>query len=320
MSANSTLIYKADLALSDLVADGGLLNDEQTSAFIRALLAPPTILRACRVVPMGGPTRQINKIGFGSRILHKATSNSALSEGNRSKPTTDQVKLSAQEVIAEVRLPYDVVEDNIERGELNLGGPNVGPQMVMGGLKDTLVNMIAERAALDLEELALLGDTMSGDPYLAMLDGWLAQCSSNVVDHEGAVVGRGLFKKGLQAMPDQYLRNRAAMRHYLSHDNETEYRDSIASRETAAGDAVVNQDVPVYAFGVPVEPVSMMPGDKGLFTYPQNLIYGIQRRITMEVDKDISARVFIIVVTARVDFKIEEETAVVLYDNIGTGE
>lgn len=124
------------------------------------------------------------------------------------------------------------------------------------------------------------------------------------------------MKNGMKGMPDQYLRNRVAMRHYLSQDNETEYRETVAQRETAAGDSVVNQNVPVYAYGVPVEPVSLMPGTSGLFCHPNNLIWGIQRKISIEVAKDISARVFIIVLTIRTAFQIEEEEAVVKYENI----
>ena len=38
----------------------------------------------------------------------------------------------------------------------------------------------------------------------------------------------------------------------------------------------------------------------------------------MEFDKDISARVYIIVLTARIAFQIEEVNAIVGYENIAT--
>lgn len=321
MSTNQAIIQKADMALSDL-ASGGLLEEEQANSFIRKLLVQPTLLRQARTVVMGGPVRQINKIGFGSRILMPATSGVALDEdtsptNRRSKVTTSQIKLTTNEVIAEVRLPYDVIEDNIEGGNNNFAGPNASHKPMQGGLKDTIVTLMAERAALDLEELALLGDTGSGDAYLALVDGFLAQITSNVVNAAASPIDRTILRNGMKAMPDQYLRNRLAMRHFLSQDNETDYRETVAARETAAGDAVVNGNVPVYAYGVPVEAVSLMPGAQGIFTTPQNLIFGIQRKISIEVDKDITSRVFIIVLTARIDFKIEEEEAAVLYTNIG---
>jgi hypothetical protein len=38
--------------------------------------------------------------------------------------------------------------------------------------------------------------------------------------------------------------------------------------------------------------------------------------VSMEYDKDITARVYIIVLTARIDFQVEESDAIVEYENI----
>jgi hypothetical protein len=107
------------------------------------------------------------------------------------------------------------------------------------------------------------------------------------------------------------------MRHFVSVDNEIAYRDSLANRETALGDAQIQGFSPVFGFGVPVEPASLMPAANGLTTNPLNCIFGIQRDIWIETDKDISSRVYIIVLTMRTDFKYEEEEAVVKYTNMG---
>ncbi len=313
---NQELLKKADWAVADLAADGGLLNPEQANQFIRKLLIQPTILRQSRSVTMASPQRNINKIQFATRILHPGVSGQALIEADRSKPTTEQIQLNTKEVIAEVRLPYDVIEDNIERGNIGTHRESGQPE-TNGGIKDTIMTLIAERAALDLEELALLGDLGSGDPYLALLDGFLVQSVTNIVDHGAATIDKSLFKNGLKAMPDQYLRNRSAMKHWVSVDNEIEYRDTLASRETSLGDSQIQATGPVFGFGVPVEAASLMPGDEGLLTNPLNLIFGVQRQIHIETDKIIAERVYQIVLTLRVDFLIEEEEAVVKYINIG---
>jgi hypothetical protein len=52
-------------------------------------------------------------------------------------------------------------------------------------------------------------------------------------------------------------------------------------------------------------------------THPLNLIFGVQRQIHIESDKDIQAREYIIVLTARVDLQVEEELAGVKYINLG---
>lgn len=316
MTTNAEILRKADMALADL-ASGGLLNPEQSNTFIRKLITPASLLRQVRLVTMSAPTRNINKIQFASRILKPAVSATALSSGDRSKPTTSQVQLATKEVIAEVRLPYDVIEDNIEGG--NLGQhQDAGGSALSGRFRDTIVTLIAERVALDLEELAILGDTGSGDAYLALNDGYIKEIETNgaTTDVGGVPIDKPAFKQALKDMPDQYLRSRPDLRFFISVDNEIEYRDALSRRGTGLGDAHTTANLPVPAYGTPVEGVSLMPEAKGIFTNPKNLIFGIQRQIMMEFDKIIAERVYQIVVTARVDFQVEEAEAGIVLQNI----
>ena len=218
-------------------------------------------------------------------------------------------------MIAEVRLPYEVIEDNIERGNIGLSRDGGGASS--GGIVSTIMDLIAERAALDMEELAILGDTGSADPFLALTDGYLKRFTSNIVDAGGAAISRTIMKNGSKTMPTQYRRNRAQMRHYLSTENEIEYRDTLANRETSVGDAMHQSLAPVYAAGTQVEGVGLMPSEQGMLTHPLNLIFGIQRQIHLESDKDIRAREYIMVLTARIDMQVEEELAGVKYVNLG---
>lgn len=308
---NQDLIRKADLALADL-ATAGRLNDEQTDRFIRKLMDTPTILQACRTVTMNAPQRKINKIGFGTRMLRKGVQGTALTEAQRYKPSLEQILVNTDEVIAEINLPYDVLEDNIERA-----GTDVALQASPGGLHQTIVDMMAERAAVDLEELGLMGDSTSSDEYLAMTDGWLKRANVNIVDAAGATISKDILKAGVKAMPDKYLRNRQALVQMLSVDNETELRDTFAARQTALGDAMLQGNTQLFMHGSQVRGASAMPTSRGLFTDPLNLIFGIWRNIQIEYDKDIRTRSFVIVLTARVGFQIEEAEAAVQYTNIG---
>ena len=313
MTSNAELIKKAHLTVADLEANGGKLNPEQSNAFIQKLIEQPTILNVARTVRMTAPQRLIEKIGFGTRIMHAATSGTALNAGDRAVPTTEKLQLSTKEVIAEVNLPYDVIEDNIERGNIGTGsdGSDTG-----GGIVDTIMNLIAQRAAADLEELALLGDTGSGDTYLAQLDGYIKQANVNVVDWQNGLIDRALFKKGVQTIEPKYLRNRASMRHYVSVRNEIEYRDTLADRQTGLGDAQFQGTGRVFANGIPLVTAELMPETNALTTNPQNLIWGVQRDMHFEVDKDIRQRLWILVLTLRIDFLIEEAEAIIKYENI----
>jgi HK97 family phage major capsid protein len=296
---NQQLIEKADLALSDLSA-GGLLTTEQENAFFRKLIIWPTILQDARVVRMGAPKREVNKIGFGSRVLHKATATTAPTSGQRSKPDLSRVTLDTVEFIAEVDLPYTALEDNIE-----------GQSMA-----DTIMELLTQRVATDIEEIILLGDVGSGDPDLAALDGILKQSTSNIVNAGSSSVSSTHFRNIVRTMPDQYLRNRNALRHYVSMDVETDLRDRLGQRATQVGDTMLTGLNQIYLFGIPVTPAPMMPNANTLTTDPKNIIVGFHREVMVEVDKDIRQRQWIIVLTLRMDVKLEEEPALVKGTNL----
>lgn len=294
--SHKEIVDKADIAVSNLSTDGGYLNPIQANTFIRMLIEQPTLLNDIRVVPMNAPTMEINKIGFTSRIMKAApASGTALTANDRSKPTTDQVTLTTKETIAEVHIPYDVIEDNIERGRL----------------EDTMMQLITERASIDIEELIILGNTGSSDAYLAKLNGVLIQTSSHVVDYSAtpAAITKTVFLAGIKTMPNKYMRNQAAMRFYVSPSTKYEWLDSIADRATPLGDQsnVTMAERPPY--GIPIKSAAYMPNNNYILTYPKNLILGVQRRIMIETDRDIRARVLIVVLTMRLDFVYEEEDA-----------
>lgn len=307
---NQSLVQKADMTLSDL-ATAGQLNPEQSDKFIRTLIESAPLLARVRTVQMKSNQMNIDKIGFGSRIMRPAISGTALSSGDRVKPDLSQVVLTTHEAMATVYLPYDVLEDNIEGGNIA-----VPLQTGAGGLHDTIVTMLGQRASLDLEEWGILGDTSSSDGYLAQSDGWLKMMSANVVNNGSIGFTKDTVKSAVRATPPKYLQNRANMLHFVSVNNETELRDQHGSRQTPMGDANIQGNLPLYVFGSQITGVPNMPEEQGLYTNPNNLIFGIQRNISIEYDKDIEARKFIIVLTVRVAFQIEETNAGVHYTNL----
>jgi len=308
-NAEILAVQKADTALADLSggSNGGLLNTEQSNIFFRKIIDQPTIVNEARTVSMSSPKREINKVGFGTRILRTGFESARdprnLVVADRAKPTTGKVTLDTKEFLAEVRLPYEVLEDNVERQNFS----------------DTVMELIAERVALDIEELVLLGDTNTvGDVYLASLDGVLKNVATNgaTVNANGASISKTLFRDSNKAMPDRFLRQKQSMRFYTSVDNETQYRDTLADRQTGLGDSLITGMAPVYAFGTPVAPVALMPSDQILFLDPKNILVGFHREVMVETDKIIQERVYLIVVTLRMDVKIEESEATVLVQNV----
>lgn len=286
------LLKKADMILADL-SNAGRLNPEHSDRFIRVLMEQPTIIKAARTIPMSGPETKINKIGFGSRILRPGVENTALAEADRSKPETFQIVLQTQEVIAEVRIPYASLEDNIEKDNL----------------QNTILDMIAARAALDFEELTVLGDTASADPYLAMFDGFLKRFTSNVYDASTTHNTAPTYTGALKLLAPRFRRNLNLLGLYVSPNTTLGYRELVATRQTILGDAVLVGSAPIGVAGLVMNDVSMMPNEQGLLVNPKNLIIGIQRDFQIESQRFIRERQIVIVLTARFAMGVETEEA-----------
>ncbi|MFZ5786918.1 MAG: phage major capsid protein [Acidobacteriota bacterium] len=131
--SNRTILEKADLALADLTAGGGLLKPAQAQKFMRLLIKESVLMKLATVVPMASPKQQISKIKFSSRILRPGQEATALGATERVKPDLSQIELDAKLFKAEVRLSDEVLEDSIERGELRRRSRTDPEQFRMGG-------------------------------------------------------------------------------------------------------------------------------------------------------------------------------------------
>lgn len=309
------VIKRTDLAIEQLTTNGGVLLPEQANKFIRKVIDQPTILQRIRVQPMNGPEMNINKVGFGERIFRAAPSGTApyaqddgshnryLAAADRARPVTEQIKLKTKEVMCEIHIPYDVLEDNIEKEDF----------------EQTILALAAEQGALDFEELILRGDTAlaATDPYLGLVDGILKRANAHIVDGTDIPVDAELWNEVKKAMPTKYRRNLKSMNYFVEHDVESDYRLKISKRGTGLGDAMTTTDGPLPVFGMGMLPAVMLHEGTGLLANPQNFIFGVQRQVTLERDRDIRGRMVVLVMTARVDVQIEEKDAVVKIENIG---
>ena len=305
---NRTILQKADLALADLTAGGGILKPAQAQKFMRLLIKDSPLMRLATVVPMQSPKQQLSKIKFGSRVLRPGAEATALPLADRARPDLSQVELDAKLFKAEVRLSDEVLEDSIERGEL----------------RQTIMEMMAEAISRDMEEVLINGDTLSADPFLAVMDGALKQATSNVVDAGGAAISKNLLRDMLKTIPSEHLRDKKAMRFMTSVDADLDYRNTLAERATAVGDRLLEGDTPVLYSGVPLQPIPLFPENLGagsdqtviLLCNPKNIHVGIWRNIRIESARDISEGTLKIVATLRFDVKYAEEPGVAKAINV----
>lgn len=307
-TSNRTLLEKADLAIADLTAGGGILLPAQSQKFMRLLIKQSVLMQMATVVPMPAPKYQVSKIKFGSRILRPGKEGVALALNERARPDVSFLELDAQLFKAEVHLSDEVLEDNIERGEL----------------RQTILEMIAEAAGRDMEEIVINGDKTSADPFLAVLDGVVKQSTSHVVDAAGGPLTKNILRDLLKSLPNEYLRDKKAMSYLTSVDADLEYRNGLAERATVGGDKFLEDDTPVLYSGVPVVPVPLFPDNLGagnsqtvaLLCNPKNVHVGIWRQIRLETFRDVSAGVLRIVATLRFDVKYADENGTAKAVNI----
>ncbi len=305
---NRSILEKADLALANLISDGGYLQPAQAAKFMRILIKQSKLMGMSTVVPMKSPKQLIEKIRFANRVLQAGTEGQALAEAERSKPDFSKVELDAKLFKAEARMTNETLEDSIERGEL----------------RQTIMQILADAISRDMEDIMLNSDTASATPVYAQFDGLLKAATSNVVDATDTKLNKTLFRDMLKAMPSEFLRNKAAMRFLTSTDAEIDYRDTLADRVGQLGDKFLEQEAAVAYSGVPVLDLQLMPENVGtgnhctnvLFTDPKNVNVGVWRQIRIETDKLVREGVLLIVATLRFDVKYAHEPAVVKANNV----
>lgn len=302
MNENRDIIQKADFLLANL-APGGLLQPAQADRFIRLAIDASRLLQLMTRVTMKSPKEDREKIRYGSRALRKGTEAAALSLADRAVPETSKVQLDAELVKAETRISFEAMEDSIEQGNF----------------EDTIRDTLAERISLDLEDLAVNGDTALGTGLLSTLDGFRKQATTNVVNAGGATLARPVLKDTLKTMPSEFRRDKRALRYATADEAVIDYQESIGDRATALGDDQVQAMEARPFMGVELVDVPVFPTNLGggtnetemLLTDPGNMLFGVWRNIRMDTDKDVSAGVMIIVMSARVDFKFAHEPAAV---------
>lgn len=298
MNPNQDLLARVQSALK-AITTGDLgsskLVPTKQRMFVRTVSKATRVLDEARRIDMTSHTHDIDRVGFASRILMPATED--VEPEGESKPDFDTNTLESKEVIGVAGITDSTLEDNIERENF----------------EDTLIQLIANRVGIDLEELFLNGDRDSTDPYLRITDGWLKK-SANLIqetDFDPTNV-EDMFNKMIHAVPKKYLRNRSEWKFYVHWDIEDAYRDVLRERGTGLGDTAQTTANTLAFKGIQVLDNSNMPKGTALLVPPSNLVYGIYRDIRIEPDRIAKKRRTDFVTTLRVDCHYEDENASVV--------
>lgn len=296
------------------LAAGGLLNAQQTDRYISMVVDQSTLLKDARVVRMRGPVMELDKIATTGRVSQLKTE--GLAPASLAEAAFSKVTLSSVEVITPFEITFEALEDSVEQGNL----------------ESTIIETMSRQTATDLEELALGGDTLSLDSFLKGTDGWRKLAGAgHVVDLAGAKLDKAGLSSMYKALPDKYKRNHGDLRFYFAPAALQDWNDEFSDRATLAGDAALAGGVAPPYMGVPLVGSPLTPTNLaavapfagsgaysyGLLTPRENLIFGIQRRVRIDRDRDVLRGVNTYVISTRIAVGFESSDAVVLGVNVG---
>lgn len=305
-----TSVKKADFTLNFLVTNGGLMEPEQAKEFWQVAVKGSERLRDWSIIPMKSDTFKIDRFGFTGRVLHAATSGQALPLADRSTPALGQNVLTPKLFRAQANIAQEVFEDNIMQEQL----------------RQMTVTKLADAVRRDMVQFLIQSDTTLADVDLNKFDGVIKRITSNVVDAAGAKLTKSLVTDTFQILPDEYKDvNKLSM--VTSTNSWINYMDSLSDRETERAGQIRENMGPgdaISQFRFPIQSEMNYPNNIGssdnktsatLF-WKKNWHVGLHRDVRVKMDEDITADVFIVVVSVRFDGNFADENGTAQLENV----
>ena len=280
---------------SDMAGAKALLNEEQFAQFMRAATINQTILNDASFRRMNSTSQVVSSTKVTGRVLQTGYKSNGDTQ-NQLTPATigfGKAELNATKLKALTSILDDDKEDNIEREQF----------------EQTLLTMMGEAVGVDLEAVAVFGDTTyvdgssNKDPLFSTLDGWL-KSATTTLKSDGAK-GSGtkdfdlsdgitaMFDKMLYSMPAAY-RQANLMKDlvfYVPYEVQEAYREFLIDRETGLGDSSLLNATELQYKGIPVKYAPVLDAADGrtvhgnvasMLTVPEFLWYGVYKDLSVE--------------------------------------
>lgn len=291
------------------LANGGLLNPEQASKFLKQTFEATALGGLIRTETRKAKTGQIDKIGIGSRIIRKKTENA--DDGYRAKAKQSKVEYAT----TAIRLPWELTEETLRE---NIEGE---------GYEKTITDLMTSQLGRDMEDIYLNGDTATpadnpDHDFLYINDGWIKQLlsGSHVEDRtakEKGEINLNLFYDTLKQLPDKY--NDGTLKWLCSPSFKQRWEQHLVNMHISNGGGLSDSLMKAPA-GIELIPVPRMPGSNVILTNPKNLIvtntYDVKIRKTVEGKEAVMEDKRFYVVHLDFDSIIEEIDAAVIVKGI----
>ncbi len=301
------------------------LTFEEADRFITYITDLSVLTKMATVVKMTKDRKRIREIGFGDGFLRPGGCGVCEDTLNL---THEQRWLAVEDVKGVACICDDFIEDNLE-----------GEDFV-----DHLMQEIAKQIANEMELWSLMANLAGtylpagmNAAYMQLIDGWYQDAIQNghVLDALGANDGRCIttckLKEMVQAMPQQYKRDRSKLVFIMADNIAEDYQAYLQSTPGGADRAylyVENLMDLTYA-GIPVVRVPLLPLDMAtcfggsvspadgtfiMLTTKENFLLGIHRQIRYERERRGCEEQTLHIFSFRMDAKFANPDAVVVYD------
>lgn len=310
------LMMKA--AIDETTLPNSVMNRQQADRFIDLVIDSSRLLKNIRTRRINHPKGEINKLNLGNIVTEAAS----ISPATTSSPTDSTVKYDTEKARSAFDLVTDFVEDNLEGA----------------GIRNTLLNMFSKRIAVDLELLAIEGDETIVIPgtveenLLGLNDGFIVLMNAGVpaaqkLDAQGTASSKQLFHDMKRKIPVRFRVSRPDYRWQCGPAVYDKWELDTSNRATSGGDAALEGNSQRTPFGIPLFEIPLMPedltygtgvtdGSKMWLSPLANLIWFIQRDITIEWDRQPRADAWEVTIHTRSDIQIEDTNMIVLANNL----
>ena len=262
---------------TDMAGAKALLNDEQFAQFMRAATINQTILNDASFRRMNSMNQVVSSTKIVGRVLQSGYKAAGVTQDNLTPATIGfgKAELKATKLKALTSILDDDKEDNIERE----------------AFEQTLLTMMGEAVGIDLEAVAVYGDTTKTGLFGTM-DGWLKTSTRHISSFTGTTIIEK-FDEMIAQMPAAY-RQANLMKDlvfYAPFEVIEEYRNFLIDRETGLGDSSLLNAEELKYKGIPVKYAPVLDAADGrtscgytpiILTVPEFLWLGMYKDISIE--------------------------------------
>ena len=262
---------------TDMAGAKALLNDEQFAQFMRAATINQTILNDASFRRMNSMNQVVSSTKIVGRVLQSGYKSAGVTQDELTPATIGfgKAELNATKLKALTSILDDDKEDNIERE----------------AFEQTLLTMMGEAVGIDLEAVAVYGDTTKTGLFGTM-DGWLKTSTRHISSFTGTTIVEK-FDEMIAQMPAAY-RQANLMKDlvfYAPFEVIEEYRNFLIDRETGLGDSSLLNAEELKYKGIPVKYAPVLDAADGrtscgytpiILTVPEFLWLGMYKDISIE--------------------------------------